>query len=313
MRFFMIAAAMSVAALGFSGCASTGGCPTGGCSTGGCSTGGCGAGVIDGCGEAGCTDCQVPQASECSCGGGGCAGCLSGIHGGAPGGYASGLQNTSMALSLFDRGSKCGGGAGCKLGGCKLGGCKLGGCKLGGCLLGRGGLGQGGLRGHLGCGKFGCGRLGLCLACRARGAGAADGCDSCGDEVVENVRSPGLLGRVRAANAAALAEQDAQYAAAGGCGCGLAGCGGGAGCLSGHGLGGGHGCGGRGCDVTGCKDCVRGVLQHSLGQPYGGAVPHTTQPQGPPPAGAAPTYAYPYYTTRGPRDFLAREPASIGY
>ena len=126
MRFFMIAAAMSVAALGFSGCASTGGCPTGGCSTGGCSTGGCGAGVIDGCGEAGCTDCQVPQASECSCGGGGCASCLSGIHGGAPGGYASGLQNTSMALSLFDRGSKCGGGAGCKLGGCKLGGCLLG-------------------------------------------------------------------------------------------------------------------------------------------------------------------------------------------
>lgn len=260
MRFFMIAAAMSVAALGFSGCATTGGCQSGGC----------GAEIAaGGCGDAGCSDCQTPEAAECSCGGGGCASCLSGIHGGAPGQYGGGLQNTGMAMTMFDRGPKC----------------------------------------DAGCGKFGCGRLGLCGGCRIRGAIAAKcntcdegGCDSCEEEAP----SPGLLGRLKEANAIALAEQDAEFAASHGCGCGIPGCGGGAGCL------GAHGCGGRGC-AQGCKDCARGILQHSLGQPYGGAVPHTTQPQGAPPAGMAPTYAYPYYTTRGPRDFLAREPASIGY
>ena len=31
-----------------------------------------------------------------------------------------------------------------------------------------------------------------------------------------------------------------------------------------------------------------------------------------PPGPAAPSYAYPYYTTRGPRDFLLNNPPSIG-
>ena len=35
---------------------------------------------------------------------------------------------------------------------------------------------------------------------------------------------------------------------------------------------------------------------------------HSTQPPGP----ATPTYAYPYYTTRAPRDFLMANPPSIG-
>jgi len=269
MRFLMIAAAMSVAAVGFTGCAATGGCQSGSCgagiAAGGCSDGGC---------SGGCSDCQTPEAAECGCGGGGCASCLTGIHGGAPGGYGGGLQNTGMGLTLFERGPQCKGG---------------------------------------GCGKFGCGKLGTCLPCRARGAcglrGCATGsCDSCDEGVVEAAPSPGLLGRLKEANAIALAEQDAQFAAGAGAGCGC----GVAGCLGGHGVGA-HGCGGKGCGLAGCKDCVRGVLQHSLGQPYGGAVPHTTPPQAAPPAGRAPTYAYPYYTTRGPRDFLAREPASIGY
>lgn len=268
MRFLMIAAAMSVAALGFSGCAATGGCQSGTCGgdvvAGGCSGGGC---------SSGCTDCQAsqaPEAAECGCGGGGCASCLSGIHGGAPGGYGGGLQDVGMGLTVFDRGSQCG----------------------------------------VGCGKFGCGRLGLCLPCRARGgvvSESCDSCDTCQEEIIEEPASPGLLGRLKAANEIALAEQDAQFAAGVGCGCGIAGCDG-IGC--GAGL---HGCGGKGCGLAGCKDCVRGVLQHAVGHPYGGAVPHTTPPQGAPPTGAAPTYAYPYYTTRGPRDFLAREPASIGY
>jgi len=49
--------------------------------------------------------------------------------------------------------------------------------------------------------------------------------------------------------------------------------------------------------------------------PYGGQIPHTdymgagVTPQ----AGYAPTVAYPYYTTRGPRDFLQKNPPSIGW
>ncbi len=46
--------------------------------------------------------------------------------------------------------------------------------------------------------------------------------------------------------------------------------------------------------------------------PYGGVIPHTAnaelEGQGP----ITPTYAYPYYTTRGPRDFLMNNPPSIG-
>lgn len=53
-----------------------------------------------------------------------------------------------------------------------------------------------------------------------------------------------------------------------------------------------QGCGGQGCE-NGCADC----LGTDPGQ-YGG------------PATAA--VAYPYYTTRGPRDFLAKNPRGIG-
>ena len=42
-------------------------------------------------------------------------------------------------------------------------------------------------------------------------------------------------------------------------------------------------------------------------------IPHNhyreVQPSGPPTA----AYAYPYYTTRGPRDFLLNNPSSIGH
>ncbi len=44
--------------------------------------------------------------------------------------------------------------------------------------------------------------------------------------------------------------------------------------------------------------------------PYGGAIPYTAQVPGQ--SGIAPSYAYPYYTTRGPRDFLRDNPPSIG-
>lgn len=93
----------------------------------------------------------------------------------------------------------------------------------------------------------------------------------------------------------------------------------GGGCLSGgshlHG-----GCGKRGCGAGGkhCADCAAKYarLADATGKihPYGGVVPHTNPAAGQQPqSGIAPQYAYPYYTTRGPRDFLRDNPPSIGY
>jgi hypothetical protein len=71
------------------------------------------------------------------------------------------------------------------------------------------------------------------------------------------------------------------------------------------------GCGGRGgmgcrcgkgrcgCGRLGCKGGCR--ARH----PYGGELPHTAADSMTGTPNSAPTYAYPYYTTRGPRDFLA--------
>jgi hypothetical protein len=70
------------------------------------------------------------------------------------------------------------------------------------------------------------------------------------------------------------------------------------------------GCGGVGCG--GCHACS-GLLKGIVG-PARGEIPHTSQP----PYGSgmdqqAPTYAYPYYTARAPRDFLMDNPPSIGW
>ena len=111
-----------------------------------------------------------------------------------------------------------------------------------------------------------------------------------------------------------------------------------------------RGCGDRGCGSDG-KVCSRCQADHRIGQghghaarvaarvdaragerahagiggrfadkpfitgahPYGGAIPHTNPAYGAPQSGIAPQYAYPYYTTRGPRDFLRDNPPSIGY
>lgn len=75
----------------------------------------------------------------------------------------------------------------------------------------------------------------------------------------------------------------------------------------------GSGCGVKGCGVGGgiCGGCLS-KLRGANGHPYGGAIPHTAQAPGNG-TGMAPAYAYPYYTTRGPRDFLMKNPPSIGY
>jgi len=63
-----------------------------------------------------------------------------------------------------------------------------------------------------------------------------------------------------------------------------------------------HGCGNPYCDR--CGDGMAGThvprLPHGYAEEEGPAGPATAQ------------YAYPYYTIRGPRDFLVNEPSSIG-
>ncbi len=80
------------------------------------------------------------------------------------------------------------------------------------------------------------------------------------------------------------------------------------------------GCGPDGCGAigggAGLAGRVKGFFFRPNGSPhpYGGELPHTGAPaQGNGFGGnAAPTYAYPYYTTRGPRDFLMKNPPTIG-
>ncbi len=77
-----------------------------------------------------------------------------------------------------------------------------------------------------------------------------------------------------------------------------------------------HGCGKRGCGAGGkvCSSCAKLANATGAIHPYGGAIPHTNPAAGQQPqSGIAPQYAYPYYTTRGPRDFLQDNPPSIGY
>jgi hypothetical protein len=69
------------------------------------------------------------------------------------------------------------------------------------------------------------------------------------------------------------------------------------------------GCGSNGVLCLACrlKNLTSRQARFQANHPYGGQIPHTTHFPGDGMGGngaAAPTYAYPYYTTRGPRDFL---------
>jgi len=84
------------------------------------------------------------------------------------------------------------------------------------------------------------------------------------------------------------------------------------------------GCEPGACQDGACQDCRDGACHKPHTGRYGGLAKHhltadekaalaasdygAVQPAGPP-TGAV---AYPYYTTRGPRDFLAKNPPSIG-
>ena len=69
------------------------------------------------------------------------------------------------------------------------------------------------------------------------------------------------------------------------------------GSVGGHGQ---YGRCGQGCGAAGSADYVPYIPKHYAQQ---------VQPAGPPTG----TYAYPYYTVRGPRDFFLNQPSTIGY
>ena len=151
------------------------------------------------------------------------------------------------------------------------------------------------------------------------------GCDGgCGGSCNGSCGSGGLLGQFAGRPAA-------NGMIAGDCADGSCGVGGGTGVAHAGGLLGGlfsrHastagydsvGCGVGGCGVGGhmCGRCralaaLRLKNRAAANHPYGGMSPHTppmTGPYGP----SAPHYGYPYYTTRGPRDFFEANPSSLG-
>jgi len=236
------------------------------------------------------------------------------------------------------------GGCGCSDGGCSSGGCSSGGgcgCSDGSCKLrdrraarvadrksGRGcGCGASGAAGSVSTGDCGCGGEEI--------VSVSMGDCGCGDEIV-SVETLPSVGASIGSNIEPVVFQDGFPAARGvgriGSRCPFGNCkfahglrghgtaiGGQAIGLGGHGIGLGHGvggCGVPGCGVGNrfCSSCLENLtkLATSNQHPYGGQIPHTAQGPGAG-TGIAPSYAYPYYTTRGPRDFLQKKPPSIGY
>lgn len=129
---------------------------------------------------------------------------------------------------------------------------------------------------------------GDCNSCGCSGGG---GCSSCGCNGGGCCNGSGMT--------------DGGSYPGGGCPCGQGGCGNGA-CGAG-------GCGPGGCgdgyamnggdpnDPNGAHGYAHGPIPRGVGGEYLGAAG--------PPTGAV---AYPYYTNRGPRDYLAANPPSIG-
>ena len=220
-------------------------------------------------------------------GGGGCdsGGCSSGA---CDSGFGSGNSGTSASFSDIDCGPMCG--AYLQSGQVASGGCGCNDCQMGRSYLG-GHVDN--LRSALQSRPLAGAFAGPC-----RGLGATVGCIGCGE---------------CGGSAIGLNHSDTSGPFAGGGGVGF---GGGAG--FGGGVGGGCGCGRPGCGGRCGKGGggLKGLLSGKSWHPYGGEVPHTSTAQGPAagggPGGGVPAYAYPYYTTRGPRDFLMSNPPTIG-
>ena len=275
MRSLLLALGVGILALNFAGCSCTMSSSCSGVSTGNAMTGDCGPT---------CTSCD----SGCDTGCDSCAG--TGFQRPM---LMQRLKSKVSSMGAADCGCQTGGDCGCGVGsrlGSRLASLpapSMGGCESGNC--GDAGCGCGG-RSGLGLGLFEAGP-----DCQVAGGCADGGCDGrCGGGAVRAGLSD-LAGRVR-----------------GRIGCGIGGCGlGGNLCsrcgdgMMGHGqlLSKVKGCGRFGCGFGGklCGKCGSGT----------GTIPHR-EPQGPG-VGQVPSYVYPYYTTRAPRDFLMANPPTIGY
>ncbi|MEQ1902578.1 MAG: hypothetical protein ABL888_00165 [Pirellulaceae bacterium] len=233
---------------------------------------------------------------NCGCDGGAVGGC--GTNGGVSNGCGAngGIMNGCGANGRLLNGCGANGNIsdGCGCNGGVSNGC---GCNSGG----RGCASLGGANGGCGCGD-----------CGGSGAGLAGG------GIGGGLNLPGLgggMGGGMGDGAFGGGMGDGGVALAGfSGGCGRFGCGtNGRYCL---------GCrlknlssGGRGGSGSGSGLLHKMVPNGMAGNhPYGGQLPHTEPiPTNGGPDSTAPTYQYPYYTLRGPRDFLQSNPPSIGY
>ncbi len=157
----------------------------------------------------------------------------------------------------------------------------------------------------------GCVSLSVDKGCSTDGAVECSDCSDCGS----GRRIGGLLGRLRGEGACSTCSDGT--VADGSSGNAMAMPGGGIGSRLGGGigsrLGGGAGIGG-GMLAGGFGKCNSCGLMGGRCGCGGNSAPYTPHPyegagQGGPQMG---TYAYPYYTTRAPRDFLMANPPSIG-
>ncbi|KAA1258567.1 hypothetical protein LF1_10870 [Rubripirellula obstinata] len=186
------------------------------------------------------------------------------------------LVGSTGCLRHNTRGGDCGS---CQTGTCNTGSCGMGDCGMGDC----------------GMGDCGSGDCGGCETCGGTSSGILTkmanrrpcGCSTCGS---------GILGRI---------------GGIAGFKCKNANCNGGYGSCQGGNCG---GCGGPGC-IAGPFGWQQGGLGYSqhlnpgpLGHNAGAQLNNRAFTPGPPTGQTA----YPYYTTRGPRDFLMANPPSIG-
>ena len=226
--------------------------------------------------------------------------------------YVLALVSSLLAAGCSTTGTNCGGWAndGASMG-CATGNCGTGNCGTGGCAP------TDGASANFSDYNFDCGPMCGAHVSSAQ-ANAPMGCDDC------QVGAPLMSGYFSgaAANVRNRVASAKGRVAGGLCkgmgamvGCfGCRDCGGGSAVgLNNSGVSGniGSACTGRaGC---GCKGCLSGLgskfSPSRLFHPFGGQLPHTANNGGGGATGfggggSAPSYAYPYYTTRGPRDFL---------
>lgn len=314
MRSLMLVLGACLVALTFAGCSSTGSCGGGQ----GLFNRGISAGCSGGCGESACS------------GGCGEAGLASKNYGG----------KTGLGLGLLEAGPSC------KVAGCHDAGCN-GECQAKKCPLRKLQLGSRLKQRHAGCescgsGDCGCGAPALPESGSGYAVPTSAPTSACGCTASAPVSATAPVS-VSDSGYAASASADGSA----GCGCDVAtghevveegsnvqlashedrG-----GLLGKLGFGRKHqarGCGVRGCGpaslCSGCLSRLRSGAGGGLGAGGGfglgggaGTIPHRDPSihsggASAGPAGQIPTYAYPYYTTRAPRDFLDPNPPTIGY